>query len=137
NRYFADIQRTCVLGKASTKLETYWDAVKAGVDATYAEMRPGVTTAALREKAINVIRRNGVPEFRHAFIHGLGLEHLEVPTGYGELTGFPLEEGMVINMDIEICEIGFGGTVFEETRLITRDAPERFSEMPRELIRLN
>ncbi|HEY6331370.1 MAG TPA: Xaa-Pro peptidase family protein [Blastocatellia bacterium] len=136
-RYFADIQRTCILGSPSRKLETYWKAVEAGIEAAYDMMRPGVTTGDLRETAIDTVRKSGIPTFRHAFIHGLGLEHLEVPTGHGELTGFLLEEGMIINMDLEVCEIGFGGTMFEETMLITANGAERLTQIPRELIRLN
>lgn len=136
-RYFADIQRTCVLGEPNPKLLTYWNALLTGMEEAYDRMRPGVTTAQLRERAIDTVRRNGIPTFRHAFIHSLGLDHLEVPQGYSELIGFPLEAGMIVNMDLEVCEVGFGGVIVEESVLITDKGAERLASLPRELIRIN
>ena len=43
---------------------------------------------------------------------------------------------MVINIDMEIHEIGYGGVFFEESLLITENGAERLYTLPRELIRL-
>ena len=39
-------------------------------------------------------------------------------------------------MDMEVCEIGFGGIYYENTLLIGRNGPEYLCDMPRELIHL-
>ena len=135
-RYFGDMQRTCVMGAPSAKLQRYWNAAFAAAEAVFEAMRPGVNTVDLRKLALEVGKRGGIKGFRHAFMHGLGLEHLELPSASPGLSGFDLEEGMVVNMDMEVCEIGFGGIYYENTLLIGRNGPEYLCDMPRELIHL-
>ena len=136
-RYMGDVQRTAVLGEASPKLERYWKALKIGVEAAYAEIGPGKSTADLRQTALDTVRKAGIPDFEVAFIHGIGLDHLEVPVfGGGRLGLFTLEPGMVINMDLEVHEIGFGGVFFEETMLVTENGAERLYSLPRDLMRV-
>lgn len=135
-RYFGDMQRTCVMGAPGAKLKRYWNAAYAAAEAVFEAMRPGVNTVDLRKLALEVGKRGGIEGFRHAFMHGLGLEHLELPSASPGLSGFDLEEGMVVNMDMEVCEIGFGGIYYENTLLIGRNGPEYLCDMPRELIHL-
>lgn len=136
-RYFGDAQRTAVVGQPSMKLEKYWLAVSTAAQECYAEMRPGVDTGDLRDRAITTVRKLGVPGFRHAFVHGLGLDHLELPGEGREFSTFALEAGMVINMDLEVCELGFGGVYFEKTMLITSCGSESFYSMPDSLTELH
>jgi Xaa-Pro aminopeptidase len=136
-RYMGDAQRTAILGQASEKLQRYWKAVKTGAEEAYGGMKAGLSTGQLRRVAVETIRKNGIPNFQLAFIHGVGLDHIELPyTAGGKLGVFPLEANMVVNMDIEVHEIGFGGVFFEETMLITESGAERLYTLPRDLIRL-
>lgn len=136
-RYMGDVQRTVVLGDATPKLERYWKALKTGVDEAYAQIGPGKSTADLRQTALDTVRKAGIPDFEVAFIHSIGLDHLEVPVfGSGRLGLFTLEKDMVINMDMEIHEIGFGGVFFEESMLITENGAERLYSLPRDMIRV-
>lgn len=136
-RYFGDAQRTAVVGTPSDKLARYWTAVEKGASECYGAMAPGVDTATLRTLALNVVRSAGIPTFRHAFVHGLGLDHIELPVGAQGFGSFTLQPGMIVNMDLEVCEIGFGGVYFEESMLITQTGAERLYSMPRELIRVH
>ena len=136
-RYMGDVQRTVAVGDVPDKLERYWRALKTGIDAGYSSLRPGATTGELRELVLDTVRKSGVPDFEVAFIHGIGLDHLEVPVfGSGRLGLFTLEKDMIINMDLEIHEIGFGGVFFEESMLITENGAERLYSLPREMIRV-
>jgi Xaa-Pro aminopeptidase len=136
-RYMGDCQRTVVLGEPSEKMETYWKGFKAGAEACYDSMRPGLSTGDLRNQAIETVRKNGCPPFELAFIHGIGLDHIEVPfIAGGTLGDFPIEENMVLNMDFELHEVGWGGMFFEESMLITKNGAERLYTLPRDLIRL-
>ncbi|MDG2320915.1 MAG: M24 family metallopeptidase [Rhodospirillaceae bacterium] len=136
-RYMGDCQRTVVLGEPSEKMETYWKGFKAGAEACYGSMRPGLSTGDLRNQAIETVRKNGCPPFELAFIHGIGLDHIEVPfIAGGTLGDFPIEENMVLNMDFELHEVGWGGMFFEESMLITKNGAERLYTLPRDLIRL-
>ncbi len=135
--YFADLQRTCVIGEPSVKLSRYWSALRTGALAAYEKLASGVSTATLRALAVDIIRQAGQGQFRLAIIHGLGLEHLEIPGAWGgRLHSFTLEPGMVVNIDLEVHELGFGAVAFEESMLITESGAERLISLPRELIRL-
>jgi len=136
-RYMGDCQRTVVLGEASDKMELYWKGYKAGINEVYDSMRPGLSTGDLRNTAIETVRKNGCPTFELAFIHGIGLDHIEVPfIAGGTLGDFPIEENMVLNMDFELHEVGWGGMFFEESMLITKNGAERLYTLPRDLIRI-
>lgn len=136
--YFADLQRTCVIGNPSAKLARYWSALQAGAVATYEKLAPGVATATLRAFAVDTIRQAGQGQFRIAVVHGLGLEHIEIPGAWGgRLHSFTLEPGMVINIDLEVHELGFGAVAFEESMLITESGAERLISLPRELLPLS
>ena len=134
-RYMGDVQRTVVLGEPDKKMVTYWDAFTAGIDTAYEALRPGIETGKLREQTIGAVRLNGLPSFELAFTHGIGIDHIEVPfIAGGTLGDFPVEENMVLNIDLELHEVGWGGMFFEETMLITKNGAERLYDLERELI---
>ena len=114
---------------------TYWDAFTAGIDTAYEALRPGIETGKLREQTIEAVRLNGLPSFELAFTYGIGLDRIEVPfIAGGTLGDFPVEENMVLNIDLELHEVGWGGMFFEETMLITKNGAERLYDLERELI---
>ncbi len=136
-RYMGDCQRTAVLGEPSAKLARYWKAYMAGIDEAYSNLRPGVQTGELRERVIRVVRANGLPSFELAFTHGIGLDHIEVPfIAGGNLGDFRVEENMVLNIDMELHEIGWGGMFFEESMRVTAHGAERLYTLERDLIRV-
>ncbi len=133
-RYVGDCQRTVVLGEPSEKLQRYWNAFEVGIEDGYSKLKPGVSTMDLRNQTIETVRKAGIPSFCCAFIHGIGLDHIEMPFSVGgKLGDFTLQENMVLNMDMEVHEIGWGGTFFEETMLITKDGAERLYTLERQL----
>ena len=134
NRYMGDVQRTVVLGEPSKKMRDYWHAFECGIETAYENLKPGVETGKFREKTISAVRENGLPTFELAFTHGIGLDHIEVPfIAGGNLGDFPVEENMVLNIDLELHEIGWGGMFFEETMLITATGAERLYDLDRKL----
>ena len=136
-RYMGDCQRTAVLGEPSAKLARYWKAYMAGIDEAYSNLRPGVQTGELRERVIKSVRANGLPSFELAFTHGIGLDHIEVPfIAGGNLGDFRVEENMVLNIDMELHEIGWGGMFFEESMRVTAHGAERLYTLERDLIRV-
>ena len=136
-RYMGDAQRTAVLGEASPKLERYWKAYMAGIGEAYSNLRPGIQTGELRNRVIQAVRAAGLPSFELAFTHGVGLDHIEVPfIAGGNLGDFRIEENMVLNIDMELHEIGWGGMFFEESVRITANGSERLYDLERDLIRV-
>lgn len=136
-RYMGDAQRTVVLGEPSAKLQRYWNAYAVGIAEAYDTLRPGMSTGELRRRTIDTVRRSGLPSFELAFSHGIGLDHIEVPfIAGGTLGDFPVEPNMVLNIDMELHEIGWGGVFFEESMLVTSRGAERLYTLPRDLIRV-
>jgi len=134
-RYMGDAQRTAVLGEPSAKLLRYWRAYLVGIEVGYGGLRPGVGTGDLRARTIASVRKAGLPSFELAFTHGIGLDHIEVPfIAGGQLGDFTIRPNMVLNFDMELHEIGWGGLFFEESVLITHDSAERLYDLPRELL---
>lgn len=135
-RYMGDAQRSVVLGEPSARLQKAWNAYAAGIAEAYDTLRPGISTGDLRNRTIHTVRTNGLPSFELAFSHGIGLDHIEVPfIAGGTLGDFPVEPNMVLNIDMELHEIGWGGLFFEESMLITANGAERLYTLPRDLIR--
>ena len=115
-------------------MRDYWHAFECGIETAYENLKPGVETGKFREKTISAVRENGLPTFELAFTHGIGLDHIEVPfIAGGNLGDFPVEENMVLNIDLELHEIGWGGMFFEETMLITATGAERLYDLDRKL----
>ncbi len=136
-RYMGDAQRTAVLGEPSEKLQRYWRAYMAGIAEAYSNLRPGMQTGELRNRVIQAVRAAGLPSFELAFTHGIGLDHIEVPfIAGGNLGDFRIEENMVLNIDMELHEIGWGGMFFEESMRITASGAERLYTLERDLIRI-
>jgi Xaa-Pro aminopeptidase len=136
-RYMGDAQRTVVFGEPSKKLERYWRAYTVGIAAAYDTLRPGTGTGELRRRTIDTVRDAGLPSFELAFSHGIGLDHIEVPfIAGGTLGDFPVVPNMVLNIDMELHEIGWGGVFFEESMLVTAEGAERLYTLPRDLIRV-
>lgn len=136
-RYMGDAQRSIVLGEPSARLQKAWNAYAAGISEAYDTLRPGISTGELRNRTIHTVRTNGLPSFELAFSHGIGLDHIEVPfIAGGTLGDFPVQQNMVLNVDMELHEIGWGGLFFEESMLITAQGAERLYTLPRDLIRV-
>jgi Xaa-Pro dipeptidase len=134
-RYMGDAQRSVVLGEAPLRLRKAWDAYAAGIAEAYDTLRPGIATGELRDRTIRTVRANGLPSFELAFSHGIGLDHIEVPfIAGGTLGDFPVQRDMVLNIDMELHEIGWGGLFFEESMLVTATGAERLYTLPRALI---
>ncbi len=134
-RYMGDAQRSVVLGEAPLRLRKAWDAYAAGIAEAYDTLRPGIATGELRDRTIRTVRDNGLPSFALAFSHGIGLDHIEVPfIAGGTLGDFPVQQNMVLNIDMELHEIGWGGLFFEESMLVTATGAERLYTLPRALI---
>jgi Xaa-Pro aminopeptidase len=110
-QYHGDFGRTVIVGEPSKALLAREKAHKAGHDAVYAIVKPGVKFSELRKVAIDAEVKAGLPrEILSCTPHGVGLEHgdnparLDVPFTMAE--DMTLEENMVITIDLPYIEIG-------------------------------
>jgi len=139
--YWADTGRTIAVGSPPAKLERYYQAIRAGVDAMLALIRPGVAVSALFEAGVESVRQAGIPHFeRHHAGHGIGLEMYEAPLIRPDAAGSApakldrLEAGMVINVELPYYELGLGGVQLEETLVVREHGYELLTAASRELM---
>jgi len=132
DHYHSNVSRTAVIGRPLAKVERRWEAIIAAQDAALDAVKPGakvseICAAAEKELASAEVGRNP-----STMGHGLGIECNEMPviskTGEDELL-----EGMVVNVDIPILELGWGGIQLEDTILVTSDGFELLTRTDRTL----
>lgn len=127
--YHGDFGRCAVLGEPTTDHRRRHQAINAGWQAAQEYLRPGVRYSELARAVADVVRREGIPDFREPLVHALGLEHTDDPKPAGvqpqTRPDQVLRENMVINVDMPHTEIGWGSVHMEDTVRITADGCER------------
>jgi Xaa-Pro dipeptidase len=131
--YFSDIARTACVGPPSAKLKAYHTATATGLAAAEAAIRPGVKASELFRICTETTRAAGMPRFKRNHVgHALGVECYDLPL-IGPMDDTPLEEGMVINLEAPVYEVGFGAMHLEDTYLVTSTGCRRFAATSRDL----
>lgn len=125
--YCADLTRTAVIGPPDTEQERVFQAVMEAGQVAREEVRPGVTTAYLEDKAREVLRRYGYDEnFGHRLGHGVGISVHEAP-GFRQEDPEPLAAGMVITVEPGVYLPEWGGIRVEDLVLVTSEGGELLS----------
>jgi Xaa-Pro aminopeptidase len=137
--YAFDYSRTVHVGEPSPEyLDLCTKFLGAWREGIEAELRPGISTHDLFEKADALVEQTGIPTPKKTlpFFHSIGLDIIEQPNGYpslGRLKSWELEENVVMNCEL----LYFGHTVapyhIESTFLITSDGAELLQTMPEDL----
>ena len=114
-------------------------ALKAGFDAACTNIRPGIKKSEIISLTIDVVRKEGFPEFFYVSPHSLGLEHTDQPLPLGpavhdDNTDFKIEKDMVLNIDMPYFEWGWGTMHLEDTVLVKDDGVEPLTSMSDPLI---
>lgn len=134
--YWADIGQTAVLGEPSERMKRRFRALQAGIEVLLDQTRAGVPGADLYNNAIQQVRDAGIPDYDHPHCgHALGLELYDgdvLAPGATE----PLEEGMVVNIELPLYEGGWGGMQIEQTVRVTADGCDRLTNSGLELVQL-
>jgi Xaa-Pro aminopeptidase len=141
--YFADMARTAVVGDPTPTQSRTYAAIRQGVQAACASIRPGVRVSEVFDCCLGTIRATGLPDFaRHHCGHSIGLELYEPPMVVGEgrtsdiFAAGPdrvLEPGMLVNIEAPLYHLGFGGMNVEDTLLVTSCGAEWLTSVDREL----
>jgi Xaa-Pro aminopeptidase len=131
--YFGDTARTGCLGTPSEQLRRYHAATEEGMRAAEAALRPGVKASEVFRACQDAIRAAGMPQFKRNHVgHALGVECYDLPL-LGPLDDTRLEEGMVLNLETPVYEVGFGAVHLEDTYHITATGARRLAQSPRDL----
>jgi Xaa-Pro aminopeptidase len=138
SRYFADITRTVVKGKASPKVRKMFDAVKAGQEIAYRMIKDGVDGAAVHAAILDSFERQGfttgeqggrMQGFFHGTGHGVGLEIHEPPRVSQKADS--LKAGMVVTVEPGLYYLDAGGMRLEDMVVVRRDHCEVLTKAPK------
>ena len=145
NSLHSDICATAVLGEPTAKQKKLFEAGQAGLARCLDLCKPGARPSELLDGLNRGVKQAGVSDHKEFVGHTIGIEAREFPFEFTapkklsspflpETTDVPLEENMVINVEVALVELGFGGIQIEHTLLITGNGFEFMTAEPRELI---
>jgi Xaa-Pro aminopeptidase len=126
-RYFADMTRTVLHGKASEELKKMYETVLAAQKKGFEMVKPGVKAADVHNAVCDLFEAHGYDTYRsgakvgfiHSTGHGVGLDIHELP-GVGE-NGVLLEPGNVITIEPGLYYPEPGGIRIEDMVLVTEN----------------
>lgn len=131
--YFAELERTLVLGTPSREVREYFDKMLKVRQAAIESLRPGARASDVDRAMRTRARELGVEGLlRHHSGHGLGLEEHEPPfldVGNGQ----ELRPGMVVTIEPGLYVPGLGGFRHSDTFVITEDGARRLTSYPEDI----
>lgn len=130
--YHSNISRTAVIGRPLGKATRRWEAVQAAQDAALDAVSPGASFNEVYAAAMKELEAAEVKGLSAHLGHSMGVECNEMPWIGRESEG-ELLEGMVINIDVPVLELGWGGCQLEDTVLVTSDGHELLTRTDRTL----
>jgi Xaa-Pro aminopeptidase len=132
DHYHSNISRTAVIGRPLQKVQRRWEAVMSAQDTALDAVEPGAKIGDVCGAALKALEDADVKGFSGGIGHGLGVECNERPWIERDAEG-ELLEGMVVNIDIPVLELGWGGTQLEDTILVTSEGFELLTRTDRTL----
>jgi len=137
-RYFADITRTVVKGKASDKVRRMFEAVKAGQEIAFRMIKDGADGAAIHQAILESFDAQGfqtgeqggrMQGFFHGTGHGVGLEIHEPP----RISAKPdiLKAGMVVTVEPGLYYLDAGGMRLEDMVVVTKSGCNVLNTAPK------
>ncbi len=140
SRYFADITRTVVKGRASPKVTQMFEAVKEGQEIAYRMIKDGVDGSTIHNAILELFNSRGfktgeqggrMQGFFHGTGHGVGLEIHEPP----RISPRPdiLKTGMVVTVEPGLYYLDAGGIRIEQMVVVTKDGCRILTEAPKAL----
>jgi len=139
-RYFADITRTVVKGKASDKVHRMFEAVREGQEIAYRRIKDGADGKAIHDEILRYFESQGfktgeqggrMQGFFHGTGHGVGLEIHEPPRISSRAD--TLKAGMVVTVEPGLYYADAGGMRIEDMVVVTKDGCRLLTEAPKML----
>ncbi len=139
-RYFADMTRTVVRGKASPKLKEMYALVLEAQQIAIAAIKPGVTGKYVNDLVCEHFEKHGYGTthtksktgFIHSTGHGVGIEIHEGPSiGEGGLE--PLVAGNVVTVEPGLYLPEIGGVRIEDIVVVTEKGCIDITKFPKQL----
>ncbi len=140
-RYWADMSRTVVKGKATDGVKKLFDAVLESQTAGLNAIKPGIGGEVVHRACVEVFDRLGyktgmsvegnMEGFIHSTGHGVGLDIHEMPS-VGRLPSV-LDEGAVVTVEPGLYYRAIGGIRLEDMALVTKDGSRNLTKFPKYL----
>ena len=137
-RYWTDMTRTVVKGKASNELQKMFDAVAQAKDASLDAIHAGAFGSEVYDLACFVLEKSGYETTRggkkvtcgmtHSLGHGVGLQIHENPR-IGEFSTFPLKEHSVVTIEPGLYDSKIGGVRLEDIIELTKSGCVNLTKM--------
>ncbi len=140
DRYYADMSRTVLKGKATERLSDMYESVLLAQEAAISMVKPGVRCSDIHNKVCEIFEEKGYATYKsgssvgfiHSTGHGVGLEiHEAPPVGERDVV---LEEGNVITIEPGLYYPDVGGIRLEDLILVTADGHENLTEMEKRFV---
>jgi len=138
HRYFADITRTVVRGKANGKVRRMFELVRDGQEIAYKMIKDGVDGSAVHNAINDSFVKQGfktgeqhgrMQGFFHGTGHGVGLEIHEPPRVSGRAD--ILRSGMVVTVEPGLYYLDAGGMRIEDMVVVRPDGCEVLTKAPK------
>ena len=141
-RYWTDMTRTVVKGKAPEKLKKMFNAVSEAKNASLEAIKAGALGSRVYDVCCNVLEKAGYETTRggkkvikgmtHSLGHGVGLEIHESPR-MNELSTFSLKEHNVVTVEPGLYDPQIGGIRLEDTIEVTKKGYHNLTNMETQL----
>jgi Xaa-Pro aminopeptidase len=138
SRYFADMSRTVIRGKASPELTRLYQAVKDAQEEAIGKIRDGADGALIHQGICDRFEKAGyktglvngrMQGYFHGTGHGVGLDIHESPRI--SRTGSLLHEGHVVTVEPGLYYPGLGAVRIEDMVLVTKDGCRNLTNFPK------
>jgi Xaa-Pro aminopeptidase len=139
-RYFADITRTVVRGRASDRVRKMYDTVLRGQEIAFERIRDGASGREIHEAIMQSFLQAGfqtgeidgrMQGFFHGTGHGVGLEVHEPPR-ISRMDDI-LRERQVVTVEPGLYYRGIGGVRLEDLVVVRKDGCENLTRYPKVL----
>ena len=137
-RYWADITRTVVKGRAPDEVKRMFEAVLEAKNACLDALHEGVLGSEMFNLCCDLLERAGYPTIRrgkqiakgfiHGLGHGVGLEIHEDPR-MSEVYKFPLKEHSIVTVEPGLYDPKIGGVRIEDIVEITKKGCNNLTKM--------
>ena len=147
NKYHSDAGGCAVLGPPSQKQKACYRGIEAGMEKALELLRPGALPSRIFQESVAAAEKAGLKDYSklaHFVGHGIGIEARDYPifTKPVKATSpflpgsydVPIEENMVISIEVPYKELGLGGFQIEYTLLVKKDGCEKLYPHTRELV---
>jgi Xaa-Pro aminopeptidase len=137
-RYWTDMTRTIVKGKASDKIKKMFNAVLEAKNASIDAIKAGALGSDIYNICCDVLERTGYETTRggkqitrgltHGLGHGIGLDPHESPS-MNELYKFPLREHSLVTVEPGLYDPNMGGVRIEDIVEVTKTGCKNLTKM--------